>query len=252
MEARVKQSATDRAPTIGAGSETHGFCATCVFGSTFTPHGVDRAQLDELQMVMRHVGPFRRGAAVFRAGEPFRALYAVRSGVIKTVYAGSAGREYIAGFHLPGEMVGLSAIHAGRFPCDAIAVDTAYLCRFEFRSLAALTARAPAVQEQLFRLLSRDIGSAILLAGDHSADERVAAFLIRLGRRFALRGCSASEFRLPMGRRDIANHLGLAPETVSRAFGRLQQQGWIRVRERNVSLLRNDELLRLAGALLPA
>jgi len=251
VEARVKHSAKDRAPTIGGGNEAAGFCATCVFGSAVVPQGLDRSLLQELQLVMRHVGPFRRGAVVFRAGDPFQALYAVRSGVIKTVYAGSEGREYIAGFHLPGEMVGLSAIDAGRFPCDAIAVDTTYLCRFEFRSLAALTARAPSVQEQLFRLLSRDIGSAILLAGDHSADERVAAFLIRIGRRFAVRGCSATTFRLPMGRRDIANHLGLAPETVSRAFGRLQQQGWIRVQERNVSLLRRDELQRLAGALLP-
>ncbi len=249
MDTRV---GTGKERAVNGHGETGGFCTTCVFGLQFVPHGIDRSLLDELQLVMRHVGPFRRGAVVFRAGEPLRALYAVRSGVLKTVYAGSAGREYIAGFHLPGEMVGLAAIHAGRFPCDAVAVDTAYLCRFEFRSLTALTARAPAMQEQLLRLLSRDIGSAILLAGDHSADERVAAFLIRLGRRFAARGCSASEFRLPMGRRDIANHLGLAPETVSRAFGRLQQQGWIRVRERSVSLLRADELLRLAGALLPA
>lgn len=228
------------------------FCSTCVFGTVCAAHDVDKLALSELHFLVEHIGPFRAGSHIFRTGEPFKAIYAVRSGVVKTVYSGSAGREYIAGFHLPGEVIGLAAIHEQRFPCDAIAVDTAYLCRFEFRTLATLTTRLPQVQAELFRLLSKDIGSATVLAGDHTAGERLAAFLLGSSRRLAGRGFSARAFRLPMVRRDIANHLNLAPETVSRVLRRLHEQGCIRVVDRQVELLRPDELTRLAGALLPA
>lgn len=238
-------------PLADDGDAAH-FCSTCVFGAVCTSHEVDKIALGELHFLVEHVGPFRANSYVFRTGEPFKAIYAVRSGVVKTVYAGSAGREHIAGFHLPGEMIGLAAIHAQRFPCDAVAVDTAYLCRFEFRTLATLTTRLPQVQAELFRLLSKDISNATLLAGDHAADERLAAFLLGLSRRLAARGFSARAFRLPMVRRDIANHLNLAPETVSRVLRRLHDQGWIRVADRQVELLRPDELARLAGAVLPA
>lgn len=238
-------------PVLADDGDASHFCTTCVFGAVCAAHDVDKTALNDLHVLVEHIGPFRPNTRIFRTGDPFKAIYAVRSGVIKTVYAGNAGREHIAGFYLPGEMVGLAAIHAQRFPCDAVAVDTAYLCRFEFRTLATLTTRLPQVQAELFRLLSKDISSATVLAGDHAADERMAAFLVSLGRRFAARGFSARQFRLPMVRRDIANHLGLAPETVSRVLRRLHDQGWIRVAERQIELLEPEELTRLAGAVLP-
>lgn len=240
-----------KSPMPGGDSDAVNFCSTCVFGAACAVHDVDKIALSELHFLVEHIGPFRAGSYIFRTGEPFKAIYAVRSGVVKTVYAGSAGREHVAGFHLPGEVIGLAAIYEKRFPCDAVAVDTAYLCRFEFRTLATLTTRLPQVQAELFRLLSKDIGSATVLAGDQAADERLAAFLLGLSRRLSARGLSARVFRLPMVRRDIANHLNLAPETVSRVLRRLHDQGWIRVVGRQIELLRLDELTRLAGALLP-
>ena len=240
-----------KSPMPGGDSDAANFCSTCVFGAACAVHDVDKLALSELHFLVEHIGPFRAGSYIFRTGEPFKAIYAVRSGVVKTVYAGGAGREHIAGFHLPGEVIGLAAIHEKRFPCDAVAVDTAYLCRFEFRTLATLTTRLPQVQAELFRLLSKDIGSATVLAGDQAADERLAAFLLGLSRRLSARGLSARVFRLPMVRRDIANHLNLAPETVSRVLRRLHDQGWIRVVGRQIELLRLDEVTRLAGAVLP-
>ena len=76
----------------------------------------------------------------------------------------------------------------------------------------------PGLQQQLFSLLSEDIGKAALLAGNYTADERMAAFLISLSRRYAARGFSATRFRLTMTRTDIANYLRLASESVSRGF----------------------------------
>lgn len=228
------------------------FCTTCAFGEVCLPGGFDKTALQELHCLVEHVGPFHVGDSIFRANEPFESIFAVRAGTVKTCTIDEEGREQVLGFHLPGEMVGLNAIHPARYPCNAIALDTVYLCRFSFPALATLATRLPGIQQQLFRLLSADIGRAALLAGDYNANERMAAFLILLADRYAARGFSASRFRLSMSRGDIANHLRLAAETVSRVLRRFQDQGLIHVEEREVELLETAQLRTMARCILHA
>jgi CRP/FNR family transcriptional regulator len=226
------------------------YCSTCAFGAVFMPQGYDKDALRELHCVVEHVGPFDAGSHLFRAGDAFSAIFAVRAGTVKTCINDAAGREQVLGFYFPGELVGLNAIYPAQYPCDAIALDAVTLCRFSFPRLATLAARMPRLQEELFRLLSKDIGNASLLAGDFTADERLAAFLVSLSRRFAERGYSASRFRLAMSRSDIANYLRLATETVSRVLRRFQDQGFIRVARREVELADAAALRRLAQSIL--
>lgn len=200
--------------------------------------------------MVEHVGPYHANDHVFRVGAPFRAIYAVRAGMVKTRVLDNDGREHVLGFYLPGEVIGLNAIYPERFPCDAIALDTAYFCQFSFPAMSALASRMPAVQNHLFRLLSKELGAASRLAGDHSADERLAAFLVDLGDRFAARGFSGDRFHLSMSRGDIANYLRLASETVSRVFTRFRQQGLVAVDGRELVLLEQDRLRELAKPLM--
>jgi len=116
--------------------------------------------------------------------------------------------------------------------------------------MAALAARMPGLQQHLFRLLSEDIGKASLLSGNFTADERMAAFLLSLSRRYAARGFSASRFRLTMTRTDIANYLRLAAETVSRVFRRFEEQGLLRVDRRDIEILDSAQLEELARSVL--
>lgn len=236
-------------PGAGDGDEQR-FCSTCAFGEVCLPGGYDKTALQELHCLVEHVGPFHAGDFLFRSGEKFESIYAVRAGTVKTAMTDEDGREQILGFHLPGEMIGLNAIHPARYPCDAVALDTVYLCRFSFPALATLAMRMPGIQQQLFRLLSADIGKAALLAGDYNANERMAAFLILFADRLVARGFSATRFRLSMSRGDIANHLRLAPETVSRILRRFQDDGLIRVDEREVELLQASALRQLARPVL--
>lgn len=92
--------------------------------------------------------------------------------MVKTFVTDTYGREKVLGFYLPGQVIGLNAIHGERYPCNAFALNTVMLCNFSFPKMAMLTTRMPGLQQQLFRLLSADIGKANLLAGDFSADER--------------------------------------------------------------------------------
>jgi CRP/FNR family transcriptional regulator len=227
------------------------FCGTCSFSSACVATGHDKPELAELQCLVEHVGPFRAGEHIFRTGDPFRAIYAVRGGTVKTRVIDREGREQVLGFYLPGEVIGLNAIYPEQFPCDAVALDTTIFCRFSFPAMSALASRIPAVQQHLFRMLSKELGTASLLAGDHSADERVAAFLLDLADRYAARGFSATRFHLSMSRGDIANYLRLAAETVSRVLSRFRTQKLIQIEGRELHLLSPAGLHEIGQALLP-
>lgn len=244
--------ATGRRPQGGIaddGDALH-FCSTCAFSAACLERGYDKSQLAELHVLVEHIGPFREGEHVFREGDPFTAIAAVRAGTVKTYVTDNEGREHVQGFFLPGEVIGLNAISQSRYPSNAVALDSVMLCRFSFPNIAALATRMPGLQQQLFKLLSLDIGKAALLAGNFSADERMAAFLITLSRRYAARGFSANRFILAMTRTDIANYLRLASETVSRVFRRFQDEGLIQVERREIELVDRKQLEALAENVL--
>lgn len=212
------------------------FCSTCAFSGACLSQGYGKSDLHDLHVLVEHTGPFQEGTLLFREGDPFTAIAAVRAGMVKTYVTDTQGREKVLGFHLPGEVIGLSAIHGDRYPCNAVALDTVMLCRFSFPKMALLATRMPGLQQQLFRLLSEDIGKAYLMAGDFSADECMAAFVLSLSRRYEQRGYSARRFHLAMARTDIANYLGLAPETVSRVLRRFQVDGLLDVHRREFEI----------------
>lgn len=226
------------------------FCSTCAFSAACLEQGYDKAALGDLHCLVEHIGPFHEGDVIFREGEPFTAIAAVRAGTVKTYVIDSHGDEHVLGFFLPGEVIGLNAIHPARYPCNAVAMDTVALCRFSFPQMSLLATRMPGLQHQLFRLLSEDIGKAALVAGDYSADERVSAFLLTVSRRLAARGLSGRRFHLSMTRSDIGNYLRLAPETVSRVLRRLQNDGILAVERRELEILDLGRLTALAASVL--
>lgn len=226
------------------------FCSTCAFSAACLEQGYDKAALGDLHCLVEHVGPYHEGDVIFREGDPFTAIAAVRAGTVKTYVIDNHGDEHVLGFFLPGEVIGLNAIHPARYPCNAVAMDTVALCRFSFPQMSLLATRMPGLQHQLFRLLSEDIGKAALVAGDYSADERVSAFLLTVSRRLAARGLSGRRFHLSMTRSDIGNYLRLAPETVSRVLRRLQNDGILAVERRELEILDLDLLTALAASVL--
>ena len=248
-EDRLTSGRFARSPIADDGDALR-FCSTCAFGAVCCDRGVDKLALNELHCLVEHVGPYRTGEAVFRTGDRFGAIYAVRSGTVKTRVVDLDGRELVLGFHLPGELIGLDAIHPESYPCDAVALEPVEGCRFSFPALSTLATRLPGIQQELFRRMSKDIGGKALLAGDYSSDERLAAFLVLLGRRYAERGFPPGTLHLAMSRGDIANYLRLAAETVSRVLRRFQDQGLIKVDGRELALARPTELYALARPIL--
>lgn len=190
----------------------------------------------DMHKLVEDIGPFRSNDHVFKSGEPFRTLFAVKSGMVKTVQIDAEGRAQVLGFYLPGEVVGLEAVDPGVYPCDGVALENTRLCKLPFDAVSHVAQREPEVQQHLFRMFSHAIAQHEARSWDMGADQRVAAFLLDLSARYALRGLSPEHFHLPMPRSDIANFLHLAAETVSRVLARFREQGMVDIIGREVHL----------------
>jgi CRP/FNR family transcriptional regulator len=86
-----------------------------------------------------------------------------------------------------------------------------------------------------------------VLLGRRTAEEKIAAFLTTLQARYVRVGRSAVTLQLPMGRLDIADHLGLTIETVSRTLSRLDRDGCILVVPGGVRLIDQGRLERMSA-----
>ncbi|HID82032.1 MAG TPA: fumarate/nitrate reduction transcriptional regulator Fnr [Chromatiales bacterium] len=225
-------------------------CQECSLNTLCLPLGMDQAELNRLDDIIERKSPVNRGDHLFQIGDDFHAVYAVRSGSLKSYATTENGHEQIIGFHFPGELIGLDAIAEGVHPLATRALETTSVCAIPYDQLDSLSGELPGLRSQLLRLMSREIShdeQNMIILGQKSADERLATFLIGLSNRFALRGFSSTEFNLSMSRGDIGNYLGLALETVSRLFTRFQQDGLIRVERKFIEILEYDQLYALAG-----
>ncbi|CAD5108697.1 cyclic nucleotide-binding domain-containing protein [Zestomonas carbonaria] len=222
------------------------YCRNC----RLAPPSISDDQLLELEAVIKPGQLFGKGSYLFRQGDPFDSLYLVRSGSVKTVTSNDQGMESITAFYLPGELFGFSGLDEGRFPVSAVALERTLCSQLPFDQLERLTAEIPGFTHQLMQLMSRKIREdqqvKLLLSRLH-ADSRIAAFLLNISAHFRDRGYSAVRFRLSMSRIEIADYLGLAVETVSRSFTRMQKQGLLRTEGRETEILDFIELCTLAG-----
>ena len=226
-------------------------CQECSLNEICLPVGVAHEDLDRLDSIIDRKRPISRGDHLFRTGDTFQNLYAVRSGSLKTYATSEDGQEQVMGFHLPGELVGLDAIADGQHPLSAKALETTSICEIPFPQLETLSGQLPSLQHQLLRVMSqeiRDDEQNMVVLGQKSAEERLAAFLLSLSKRFQRRGFSPNQFNLSMSRGDIGNYLGLALETVSRLFTRFQNEGLLRVDRKHIELLDVHQLQVFAGS----
>ncbi len=225
-------------------------CKDCSLATLCLPLSLDMQDLDALDNIVKRSRPLKKGEFLFRQGDTFASVYAVRSGSLKTFSVTDCGEEQITGFHLPSEFVGLSGMDTELYPVSAIALETTSICEIPFDRLDELSASLPQLRRQLMRIMSREIRDdqqMMMLLSKKTADERIATFLVNLSARFRARGYSPQQFRLAMSRNEIGNYLGLAVETVSRVFTRFQQSGLLAAEGKEINLINLIEICALAG-----
>ena len=209
------------------------------------PLGLSNTELERLDDVVANRRKVKRGALLFRNGEKFQSLFAIRTGFFKTCIASEDGRDQVTGFQMAGEIIGLDGIMNDHHTCDAVALEDAEVCVMPFDRVEELSREITSLQRHVHRIMSREIvreNGVMLLLGSMRAEERLAAFLLNLVQRLHARGFSQSELVLRMTREEIGSYLGLKLETVSRTFSKFVEDGMVEVKQRHVRILNTDAL----------
>jgi len=225
-------------------------CTTCSMRELCLTDGFTADELEQIDALVGMRTRLRRQHTLYRAGDPFHALYAIRRGSLKSTVLSENGREQVAGFHMLGDIVGLDGIGTGRHGLQTVALEDSEACVLPFHRIEELARSLPRLQRNLHQIMSREISreqSAMLMLGSMRAEERLAVFLLNLAERYRHRGYSSTEYVLRLTRDEIGSYLGLKLETVSRLFSRFHEEGLVQVQGRGVKLLDPLRLRRIVG-----
>jgi CRP/FNR family nitrogen fixation transcriptional regulator len=225
-------------PTLAAVAATKVPAAIALKGAANLPREADLARLGTTQVL-------GKGEEVFAEGDAAEFFYKVVSGTIRTYKLLSDGRRQIDAFHLGGDIFGIEAGHEHRFSAEA--VEGATVIAFRRSRLDSLTQQNPAFGEQVMASMIRNLERAqdhMLLLGRKTAQEKIASFLLDLAERMH----EDDQFELPMQRTDIADHLGLTIETVSRMLTQFARQGLIKLAASSRNIVLNKVALARLNA----
>ena len=215
-------------------------CSNCNLRELCLPLGLSLKDIEHLEELVSTRKRIKRGEALYRAGDKFDALYAIRLGFLKSAVMSSDGREQVTSFHMSGDIVGLDGLASMVYSSDLIALEDTEVCILPFDRLEELSQNMPAMSLHFQRMLSKEIvrqNGVMLLLGSMHAEERLAAFILNLSQRFEQRGYSRSEFVLRMTRAEIGSYLGLKLETVSRVLSRFSHDNLIVVNQKHVQIM---------------
>lgn len=220
-------------------------CANCNLRELCLPLGLSLNDIEKLEDLVATRRRVKRGESLFRAGDRFESLYAVRLGFLKSTVVSTDGREQVTGFHMAGELIGMDGIGSEQHSCDTVALEDTEVCVIPYDRLEDVAASVPVLRSHFHKVMSREIvreHGVMLLLGSMHAEERLATFLLNLSQRFEARGYSRTEFVLRMTRAEIGSFLGLKLETVSRILSRFAQDGLIEVNQKHVRIVNPDGL----------
>lgn len=224
-------------------------CTSCSLNALCLPVTLSPPETDEVDKILKRARPFRKNQMIYSPGSHFVSIFAVRAGSVKVYNIAPSGDEHVLGFYFPGEIFGLSGIDGGHHVSFAKTMETTALCEIPFDKLELLATELPNLQGRIYRLLSREIREdqqLQMLLGKHSVEEKLGTFLLTLSDRFRRRKLSPDSFNLPMSRRDIGNYLGVAVETISRIFSKLQRDKIIVVEKKGVRIIDKNRLCGVA------
>jgi CRP/FNR family transcriptional regulator len=222
-------------------------CAECKVRPISVCSVLTPTELGELETLGHHL-TLDKGQALFGQGEPASAVYTVIDGTLRLSRLLPDGRRQVMGFALPGDFLGLALQDLCSVSAEAL--GPVRTCRFARKDFDTLVEGKPHLLRSLHERAGQELALAqeqMLLLGRRTAEEKVAAFLLGLRDRYARTRRSSVTVELPMGRQDMADHLGLTIETVSRMLTRLDRAHTILIVPGGVRLVDMERLERLAA-----
>ncbi|MCV2355637.1 Crp/Fnr family transcriptional regulator [Paucibacter sp. B2R-40] len=195
------------------------------------------ARCDSIPVLTRQM---RVGATLFHEGSPAEAFYFVSLGWFKCFRTCEDGYQQVRAFASAGDLLGYDALCQGRHPTEAVAIEDSTVYAVRFQDAHIFGQSVPGFERMLNKAVSRQLirqGDVADLMAAVAAEVRLARFLVDLSARMQACGQSPLRLLLRMCRRDIASHLGVAHETVSRSFSMMAELGYLQVKNREVQIL---------------
>lgn len=228
------EPAQTEAPALGLLKEA---CRVCSLYELCWPVGLSADELEVLQSIIRRSKELAAGSYLFRTGDRFTAIYALRSGSAKTFTLDAGGRELVHGFHLPGELLGFDAVWPDHHRCNAIVLESCFACAVAYADIERFGKDFPGLENHVMKLMSREFARQLTYGEGFDASQRLAAFLLNIRGRLHRQRNIGYEFVLPMSREDIASYIGITPETLSRLIAKFRRRQLIDARRRYIRLL---------------
>jgi len=225
-------------------------CQKCGLQKVCFPTGLVKSDIDRLDHIVERKSPLKKNQYLFKSGDAFTSLFAIRAGVIKLYTFSDTGEETIYGFYLPGDVLGVDALATKQHKLNAVAIDSVSVCALPFDQLTNLSLQVPSLNQQIMAVTSKEVNEGRLhseMLIKRNADQRVAQFIWNMAERYRTRGYVYDEFRLSVLHRDVAVYLGLTPETVSRILAKLHSEKVVTWKKKEVKIHDEVALRTLAG-----
>jgi CRP/FNR family transcriptional regulator len=220
----------NNAPNVG--------CEQCIHKRKCIANDMSYELLTQFDHHIVHKKPLRKGRHLYWQNSPFKGVHIIHSGAVMAYRVSPNGVEQVVGFYYPGDVVGIDGLFNGRHVNSLVTLDVTTACELPFLSMSDLLTKSEPFQKRLLSVLGKKLNDEqdYHTLVKRSVDERLAGFLIDLSLKHQNRYFSPSNFNLHMKRKDIANYLGLAVETVSRILTRFQERGWISITKNQVTI----------------
>jgi len=222
-------------------------CAVCPTRSVCAARDLPAADLETLGRCFTTTSPMNKGEFLYREDDPAEAWFVIRSGVYKTITVTADGEEYVTGFYYPGEILGIDGAATGRCSESAMALTTGTACSIGMDDLPRLWELG--ADGSILRLIAdRDRIETLLRINlsQSKAEVRIAGFIRLLMERTERLGFDATCLATPMSRTDLANHLGLTLECLSRVLSKWRKAGVIECDRSSMKILKPEELATTA------
>jgi len=212
--------------------------------------GLSDASFEKIAKIARTVR-FKRGQMIFREGDPCPGIYVVGEGTIRVFKLAPSGKEHVLHFAHPGTTFAeVAAI--GRFDCPAFAdaAEDAVCALIPEAGFRRIVNEDHPFCIEMMTGMSQWVRNLVGLLEDlvlRDATARVARHLIQSD---STKG--QGEFTLLMRKKDLASHLNLTSETLSRTLHRLVECKLIETREQRIRIRELAKLQDVADGLAPA
>ena len=224
------------------------FCERCPVLESVLYSGLSSAQVSALACVFRP-STYRKNQILFFEGGAAQRVFALRSGLIKVVKSLENGKERITRVVYPGELLGIEALSESTYPVTAVALRNCSICSASREEFITFLSSDAGLSLGMIRSLVEEVSRLRAQVADMSfkdARMKVATLILSLIQSETAAPSPPYTLHLPFSRQEISEILELSPESVSRAFTALKDEGLLEVRARHL-MVRNLDQLRSAA-----